>query len=326
MLKRPPPLAGVFSILLARFAFVDAVEAHCETRIVKSYASAPRFMAFGAAVACNLYPAEIVAAHRRLRLGAHPVGIHVDHVRSLMDMPETRQRIAAIEEEMRGKTTILSVERLDYVIPSCDDFDSSQLGKRDCASPRMRRAMRRLSCKKTNTNLQPNRFRSAQVGIKGQLEKLAAFEQLLSDHPEMHDQVSLINICTPAAPGMTVYQTIQQDIEAAIGRINGRFGRMDWTPVRFFFRSLPFEDLMAYYGAADVAWISPLRDGLNLVAKEYVIAKEAWNGKGVLLLSEFAGAAAELHGALLANPYDISAWADGFISKRCSAPTFPFRH
>jgi trehalose-6-phosphate synthase len=77
--------------------------------------------------------------------------------------------------------------------------------------------------------------------------------------------------------------------------------------VRYFYRSLPFEEVIAHYAACDVAWITPLRDGLNLVAKEYVAAKRATGRSGVLILSEFAGAAVELHGALLTNPYDANA-------------------
>jgi glucosylglycerol-phosphate synthase len=89
-----------------------------------------------------------------------------------------------------------------------------------------------------------------------------------------------------------------------VGRINGRFARIGWTPLQFFFRSLPFEEVSAWYAMADVMWITPLRDGLNLVAKEFVAAQGLLDGCGVLVLSEFAGAAAELKGALLTNPHD----------------------
>jgi trehalose-6-phosphate synthase len=142
--------------------------------------------------------------------------------------------------------------------------------------------------------------------VKGPLEKMLAFEQLLEHHPEFHGKVELVNICTPPVEGMKIYDSIRLDIEAAVGRINGRFSKMDWTPVRVFFRSIPFEEILVYYGAADVAWITPLRDGLNLVAKEYVAVQQvaAAGDKGVLILSEFAGAAVELPYALLTNPYD----------------------
>ncbi len=139
---------------------------------------------------------------------------------------------------------------------------------------------------------------------KGILAKLLAFEALLDAHPELIGKVSLLTICVPAALEMTIYETLLSQIEQAVGRINGRFSRVGWSPVQFFYRAFPFRDLIAYYLMADVMWITPLRDGLNLVAKEYVATQGLCQGRGVLVLSEFAGAAAELHGALLTNPHD----------------------
>jgi trehalose-6-phosphate synthase len=138
----------------------------------------------------------------------------------------------------------------------------------------------------------------------GTLVKMLAIERLLEQHPDLHGKVTLVAICVPAAREMTVYRQLQVQIEQAVGRINGRFARLDWTPVRFFARSLPFEDVVAHYAAADVMWITPLRDGLNLVSKEFVATQGIEGGRGVLVLSEFAGAAAELKGALLTNPHD----------------------
>jgi glucosylglycerol-phosphate synthase len=139
---------------------------------------------------------------------------------------------------------------------------------------------------------------------KGILEKLNAYERLLADNPELIGKVTLVTVCVPAAKEMTIYDELQTQIEQAVGRINGRFARIGWTPLQFFFRSLPFEEVSAWYAMADVMWITPLRDGLNLVAKEFVAAQGLLGGRGVLVLSEFAGAAAELKGALLTNPHD----------------------
>ena len=96
-----------------------------------------------------------------------------------------------------------------------------------------------------------------------------------------------------------------------MGRINGKYSSMDWMPIRLFSRAIPFEDLITYYAVADIAWITPLRDGLNLVAKEYVAVQgQSLQPKGVLILSEFAGAAVELAYALLTNPYDTKSLTD----------------
>lgn len=139
---------------------------------------------------------------------------------------------------------------------------------------------------------------------KGTLEKLLAFEKLLDTYPELRGKITLITICVPAAREMTIYRTLQTQIEQVVGRINGRFSQVGWTPLQFFFRAVPFEELLAYYAMTDVMWITPLRDGLNLVAKEFVTVQGLTGGRGVLVLSEFAGAAAELKGAILTNPHD----------------------
>ena len=127
---------------------------------------------------------------------------------------------------------------------------------------------------------------------------------MLDEYPDLHDKVTLMMVCVPAASEMAIYRDLQTQIEQAVGRINGRFAKVGWTPLQFFFRSLPFAELVAYYSMADVMWITPLRDGLNLVAKEYIATQGMTDGSGVLVLSEFAGAAAELRGPILANPHD----------------------
>ncbi|MHB1678113.1 MAG: glucosylglycerol-phosphate synthase [Sulfuriferula sp.] len=156
--------------------------------------------------------------------------------------------------------------------------------------------------------------------VKGALEKLLAFETLLEKHPELIGTVVLLNFVTPAAQGMEVYQSLRVEIDQMVGRINGRFSTIDWTPVKYFYRSLPYEDVIAYYAVADVAWITPLRDGLNLVAKEYVATQGGVGGNGALVLSEFAGAAVELHGALLTNPYDAASMVHALHSALTLTP------
>ncbi|WP_234084494.1 glucosylglycerol-phosphate synthase [Azonexus sp. R2A61] len=139
---------------------------------------------------------------------------------------------------------------------------------------------------------------------KGTLEKIRAFGELLLHYPALCGKVSLVVVCVPAAKEMTVYDELQVQIEQAVGRVNGQFNEVGWSPIRFFFRPLPFEEVVAWYAEADVMWITPLRDGLNLVCKEYVATQGRTGGDGVLVLSEFAGAAAELHAAVLTNPHD----------------------
>ncbi|WP_038016511.1 glucosylglycerol-phosphate synthase [Synechococcus sp. PCC 7335] len=137
--------------------------------------------------------------------------------------------------------------------------------------------------------------------VKGAKEMLQCFERLLERQPIMVGKVNLVMTAVKAAAGMRVYQEAQQTIEQLVGQINGRFSSLGWTPIVLFTEPLPQEDLMALYKTADICWICPLRDGLNLVAKEYVAAHGGEDG--VLILSEFTGSAVELPEALLTNPY-----------------------
>ena len=107
--------------------------------------------------------------------------------------------------------------------------------------------------------------------------------------------------CVAAASGMKIYEDTQRTIEEIAGRINGRFSKIDWVPIRFSTRRIPYDEMVAWFCQADVCWITPLRDGLNLVAKEYAAARR--NRGGVLVLSEFTGASVVLDGAVLTKPY-----------------------
>lgn len=137
--------------------------------------------------------------------------------------------------------------------------------------------------------------------VKGVLERLECFERYLENHPDRHGKVSFIQIAVPTRTGMEEFQEMRRLVEEAVGRINGRFGSLDWQPVIHMYGSLSRPELVAFYLAADIAWVTPLRDGLNLVAKEYIATRIG--GSGVVVLSEFAGAAAELQGVILTNPY-----------------------
>lgn len=137
---------------------------------------------------------------------------------------------------------------------------------------------------------------------KGGVQQLESFERVLEAHPNLREQkLRLMHISVSANRNMTVYAEVQSEIEEAAGRINGRFGTFDWQPVTLISRALPLEHLVAYYRAADVAWITPLADGMNLVCKEFIASRI--DEDGVLVLSEFAGAAVQLHDAVTTNPF-----------------------
>ena len=136
---------------------------------------------------------------------------------------------------------------------------------------------------------------------KGNEELLLAFERLLEKRKDLHGEIVLMMACVSATSGMKIYKETQRAIEEIVGRINGKFSLIDWVPIRLSTKRIPYEELVAWFTQADICWITPLRDGLNLVAKEYVAARK---GKpGVLVLSEFTGASVMLNGAILTNPY-----------------------
>ena len=137
---------------------------------------------------------------------------------------------------------------------------------------------------------------------KGVLERLRAYSHLLRSSPDLKGKVVLIQIAVPTREGIDTYQELRTEVNQLVGEINGKLGTPDWTPVVYINRSIERAELVALYRLADICWVGSLRDGMNLVAKEYVACKP--DGDGVLVLSEFAGAAAEMGEALLINPYD----------------------
>jgi trehalose 6-phosphate synthase len=139
---------------------------------------------------------------------------------------------------------------------------------------------------------------------KGLVERFRAFERLLETRPGLQGQVSLVQIAPPTRADVQTYQQIRRNLEYEAGRINGRFSGLDYTPIRYLNRRYDRWMLMSLFRAAQVGYVTPLRDGMNLVAKEYVAAQDPTD-PGVLVLSRFAGAACELPGAVLVNPHDI---------------------
>ena len=137
---------------------------------------------------------------------------------------------------------------------------------------------------------------------KGILHRLNGFANFLENHPEYHKKVSLAMIVVPSRDAVDRYADLKTRIDQYIGKINGMYSTLGWTPVYYFYQSFPFNELVALYDIADIAMVTPLRDGMNLVAKEYLATKR---GKpGVLILSEMAGAAIELTDAIIINPND----------------------
>lgn len=147
---------------------------------------------------------------------------------------------------------------------------------------------------------------------KGILEKLEAVRLFFEKYPEHKKKFSFIQIAAPTRTEVVSYQQMREEIDQAVGRINGALSQDNWVPIHYFYRSFPLQEVVPYFMIADVAMITPLRDGMNLVAKEYCAAKTDLDG--VLILSEFTGASAELTEALHINPFYIEHMADSLNS------------
>lgn len=144
---------------------------------------------------------------------------------------------------------------------------------------------------------------------KGLPQRLRAFRDLLDRYPEQRMSATLMQIAAPSRESVMAYEDIRRELESLSGRINGEYGETDWMPVRYMHRSWSRRRLPGLYRSSRVALVTPLRDGMNLVAKEYIAVQDE-DDPGVLVLSRFAGAAESLDAALLVNPYDIHATAD----------------
>ena len=144
---------------------------------------------------------------------------------------------------------------------------------------------------------------------KGLQERFMGYERFLAAHPEMHEKVFLLQIAPPSRGDVQSYQEIRASLDALTGRINGEYASAEWVPIRYVNKGYPRDMLAGIYRAAKVGLVTPLRDGMNLVAKEYVAAQDPAD-PGVLILSHFAGAATQMQEALLVNPYSAEDLAD----------------
>ncbi|KAK8844564.1 alpha,alpha-trehalose-phosphate synthase (UDP-forming) [Kwoniella newhampshirensis] len=156
--------------------------------------------------------------------------------------------------------------------------------------------------------------------IKGIPQKLHAFEVFLTQHPEWIGKVVLVQLAIPSRQDVEEYQNLRACVNELVGRINGRFGTVEFTPIHFMHKSVPFEELTAMYALADACLITSTRDGMNLVAYEYISSQGGKHGS--MILSEFAGAAQSLNGSLLINPWDVQSTADAIqVALTMSAET-----
>ncbi len=242
-------------------------------------------------------------------LGADLIGFHTydyavnftDSVRVLLGHAA---RAGTIEVE--GRTCLAEA------FPMGIDFDAFQSA---ATSQRVRRESARISEHAHGSKLVLSVDRLDYT--KGIPERLRAFGAFLERHPEWRGRVSMMVVAVPSRTGVEQYRRLKAEADGLVGSINGKYGDVDWMPIRYIYRSLPIHSLVAAYSAADVALVTPLRDGMNLIAKEYLASRPSETG--VLVLSEMAGAARELAEAIIVNPFDL----DGMVEALETALTMP---
>jgi trehalose 6-phosphate synthase/phosphatase len=143
---------------------------------------------------------------------------------------------------------------------------------------------------------------------KGIANRLLAFEHFLEKYPVFRTKVTLVMLTVPSRSNVPQYQLMKSEVDQQVGRINGKYSTVNWTPVWYFYRSMPFDNLIDLYTSSEISLILPIRDGMNLVAKEYIASRV--DGKGVLILSEMAGAAQEMSESIIVNPNNMEEIAD----------------
>jgi alpha,alpha-trehalose-phosphate synthase [UDP-forming] len=235
-------------------------------------------------------------------LGAYLIGFHTDSYASNFLDSVANMGIAEVDKDkglINYKNRLIKVRSF----PISVDFERfNNLSMAESISLKTKRIRRSL---KDNILILGVDRLDYTKGIK---ERLLAIERFFEKYHKFKKRVVFIQIAVPSRTKVEEYRSMRREIDEIVGRINGRFSETGWTPINYLYRSIPLEDLVAYYKAADIALISPLRDGMNLIAKEYAASK--FDNTGVLILSIFAGASKELKEAILVNPFNIEEVAD----------------
>lgn len=231
-------------------------------------------------------------------LGSDLIGFHTyDYARNFL----TSARNIIGCEESHGRLTVEGGRRvLVDAFPMGIDFHHYAEGAQ---SPKAQREAKRLRREIGDNKIVLSVDRLDYTkGIPG---RLRTFDAFLERFPEWRGKVSFVCVAVPSRTKVDEYRLLKEEVDRLVGEVNGRWSTVDWTPVRYLYRSLPFDELVGLYTASDIAFVTPLRDGMNLIAKEYAAASTS--AEGVLILSEMAGAAKELGEALLVNPNDPNA-------------------
>ncbi len=267
-LHTPFPSSEIYRILPVRNQVLLGV-LHCDLIGFHTYDYARHFLSSCSRIlGLKTTPNGVEFEGKIVTVGAFPIGIDPDKFTEGLKKENVKKRIAVLEEKFKGVKLMVGVDRLDY--------------------------------------------------IKGVPQKLHALEVFLTDHPEWIGKVVLVQVAVPSRQDVEEYQNLRAVVNELVGRINGKFGNLkhytpptlmltisgtvEFMPIHFMHKSVNFDELIALYAVSDVCLVSSTRDGMNLVSYEYIATQEKRNG--VLVLSEFTGAAQSLNGSILVNPWN----------------------
>ena len=224
-------------------------------------------------------------------LGADVIGLHTyDYVRHFIT---SASRILGLEQTL-GKISVGNrIVKVDAFPMGIDYEKYSQAVNDTDVQNEVRKILQKVGGSKIVISIDRLDY------TKGIIQRLEAFDLFLSQNPQYKGKVTLIMVAVPSRTGLEDYRMMRNRLEQLVGRVNGEHGTIGWVPVWYLYRFVPFKSLVALYKIADVALVTPLRDGMNLIAKEFLATKG--DGKGVLILSEMTGAASELGEALIVN-------------------------
>ena len=233
-------------------------------------------------------------------LGADLIGFHTyDYVRHFLS---SVSRIAGLEHTLGNVGVANRVVKVD-AFPMGIDYEKYSRAIEDSGVEKQAtKILKKIGDRKIILSIDRLDY------SKGIIERLEAFDLFLSENPKYRGVVTLIMVAVPTRTGVEAYRELRSRLEQLVGRINGEYGTMGYVPVWYLYRSLPFAELTALYNVSDVALVTPLRDGMNLVAKEFIAAKA--DRPGVLIISEMTGAACELGEALVVNSCNKNAMVD----------------
>ena len=245
-------------------------------------------------------------------LGSDLIGFHTyDYVRHFLSSVKRILRYDVIFNKIKVGSREVLVDTFPMGIDYAKYNDAAREKHKQKKSEMSELSIQLKDHKKTSTDSKLILSIDRLDYTKGVINRIKAFEIFLTNNPEYRNKVRLIMLTVPSRSDVSDYVKLKKQTDEIVGRVNGKFASVNWTPIWYYYRSMSFDELIDLYTISDIAMITPVRDGMNLVAKEFVATRI--KGDGVLILSEMAGASKELYESLTVNPFDLNKMSDAIL-------------